>query len=120
MKKKWLSHIYEIIIMLLNCLMGAFCFIKIDHDVAVLPDSEGGTVQIDYWYSIYDKLLRENLQILVYLALAVMVASVLLSVFTLIAKDNRKLKIANYAVFAVSALFFLVLFFYAACIQYCY
>ena len=50
-----------------------------------------------------------------------MAISVLLSIFTLLAKDNRKIKIASHIIFAVSALFFLVLLFYAMLIlQYNY
>jgi len=120
MEKKWLSRVFEGVKILLNCLMGALLFIKIDHDVAVLPSFDGGTVRIDHWYSIYDKLLRENLQGLIYFALTVTATSVLLSIIALIAKDNRKLRIASHAVFAASAIFFLLLLFYTAQIQYSY
>ena len=119
--RKILSVVLEAVKVCSNVLMGALCFLKIDHDVAYLPNAEGGIEQFDYFYSIYEKLVREELQFLVYLALAVMAISVLLSIFTLLAKDNRKIKIASHIIFAVSALFFLVLLFYAMLIlQYNY
>ncbi len=118
--RKILSVVLEAVKVCLNVLMGALCFIKIDHDVAHLPNAEGGIGKIDYFYSIYDKLLREELQFLVYLALAVMAISVLLSILTLLVKDNRKIKIASHIIFSVSALFFLFLLFYTMGIQYNY
>ncbi len=118
--RKILSVVLEAAKVFLNVLMGALCFIKIDHDVAHLPNAEGGIGKVDYFYSIYDKLVREELQFLVYLALAVMAISVVLSVFTFLVKDNRKIKIASHIIFAVSALFFLVLLFYTMQIQYRY
>lgn len=104
----------------LNAVMGALYFIKLDHDVAHFPDAEGGIAQRDYYYSIYDKLFSESLQVLVYLSLVVMAVSVVLSVVACIAKDNRKIRIASHIVFAVSALFFLALLFYAMQIHYGY
>lgn len=118
--KKPFHPFFEIVQILVNCLTGALYFIKIDHDVAVLPDSEGGTARFEHWYSIYDKLLRENLQVLIYLALATAVVSVALSVLTATVKGGRKLKTASRVLFAVSVLFFLGLFFFAAQIQYYY
>ena len=114
------SYVLEAGKMCLNVLMGAFCFIKIDHDVAEIPNAAGQIVQSRYDYSIYDKLLREGLPFLVYLALAVMVASVALSVLSCVVKDGPKLKIASHVVFALSAVFFLFLLFYTMQIQYGY
>ncbi len=108
MKKAFL-FILEALKVCLNVLMGALCFIKIDHDVAHIPNAEGGIGQFDYYYSIYDKLSRENLQFLLYIALAVMMASVALTAVTCIFKDNRKIQIASHTIFAVSAIFFLAL-----------
>lgn len=96
-----------------NILMGALCFIRFDHDVAILPNGEGGVEQVNYYYSIYDKLLGANLQFLVYIALAVMAASVALSVMACIARDNRKIRLVSHGIFVVSVLFFLALLFYA-------
>lgn len=117
--KKRINLISETVKIVLNCLIGALYFIKLYSQTAVLPNAEGGIDQVEYWYSIYDKLLRENLQFLVFLALAVTAISVLVSVFTLIAKENnRKRAIASYVVFAASAVFFLVLFLCTAQIRY--
>ncbi len=119
MKKAFL-FIIEIIKACLNILMGALCFIKIDHDVAHIPNADGGIGRFDYYYSIYDKLLRENQQFLVYIALAVMAVSVVLSVFAVAIKDNRKIRIAGNIIFALSVIFFFVLLFYTMQIQYGY
>ena len=118
--KKIFLVVLEVIKACLNVLMGALCFIKIDHDVAYIPNAEGEIGHRDYYYSIYDKLFREDLQVLVYLALAVMAFSVVLSVALCIVKDNRKLRIASHVIFAVSVLFFLVLLLYAMQIRYAY
>ena len=118
--KAFFSYVLEAVKMCLNVLMGAFCFIKIDHDVAEIPNAAGEIVQYRYDYSIYDKLLREGLQIFVYLALAVMAASVALSVLSCVIRDGRKLKIASHVVFALSAVCFLALLFYSMQIQYGY
>ena len=118
--RKILFVVLEAVKACLNVLMGALCFIKIDHDIAHLPTAEGGIGQFDYYYSIYDKLFREDLQFLVYIALAVMMASVALSAVTCLVKDNRKIRIASHIIFAVSAIFFLALLFYTMQIQYNY
>lgn len=110
--KKVLGIVSEVAKICLNILMGTLCFIKIDHDVAILPNDEGDIIQVDYYYSIYEKLFREDIQFLVYIALAVMAASVALSVVACIAKDNRKVRIASYVIFAVYTVFFIVLLFY--------
>lgn len=118
--KKAFSILSEAVKVCLNVLMGAFCFIKIDHDVADIPNAAGEIVQLRYDYSIYDKLLRENLQFLVYLALAVMAASVVLSIVACVVQDDRKIRIASHVIFALSAVFFLALLFYTGQIQYGY
>lgn len=119
--KKALYLILEVINVCLNILMAALCFIKLDHDVAFLPNESGGVVKADYYYSIYDKLLEKNLQFLVYIALAVMAVAIVLSVVTCVSKGNRKISIASHVASAVSVLFFLVLLFYAMRIlQYAY
>ena len=110
--KKVLVYVLEGIKACLNALMGALCFVKIEHDVAVYPADGGGTERADYYYSIYDKL---------YIALAVMAASVVLSVVACVAKDNLKIRIASHIIFVVSALFFVVLLIYSTqFLQYMY
>lgn len=111
----------EVVKICLNLLMGALCFIKIEHDVAVLPNAEGSVGRADYYYSILDKLSGKNLQFLVYIALAVMAASVALSVVAYIAKDNIKIRLTSHVIFVVAAIFFLVLLCYAVLIlRICY
>lgn len=118
--KKAILYIFEALKACLNFLMGALCFIKIDHDVAHIPNANGEIGKFDYYYSIYDKLLREDLQFLVYIALTIMAASVALSVVTCVLSDNRKLRIASHIIFALSAIFFLALLFYTMQIHYGY
>lgn len=119
--KKVLVYVLEGIKACLNALMGALCFVKIEHDVAVYPAAGGGTRRADYYYSIYDKLSGKNLQFAVYIALAVMAASVVLSVVACVAKDNLKIRIASHIMFVVSALFFVVLLIYSTqFLQYMY
>ena len=111
--KKVFDRVLEIVKACLNAVMGAFCFIRIEHDVAYYPNDGGGVRQVDYYYSIYDKLAGKNQQFLVYIALAVMAASVALSVVSCIATDSRTIRIASHMVFGVSALYFFALLFYA-------
>ncbi len=40
--RKILSVVLETVKVCLNVLMGALCFLKIEHDVAYLPNAEGG------------------------------------------------------------------------------
>ena len=116
--KKAFSFISEAVKMCLNVLMGALCFIKIDHDVAHLPNAEGGIERLDYYYSIYDKLYGKNLQFLVYIALVVMSVSFVMSIVTCVAKDNRKLRIASHVTFLIAAIIFLILLRYSSCSPY--
>lgn len=118
--KNFLCRTVEVVKMILNFLMGALYFIKIDHDIAVLPNPEGDLARVDYYYSIFDKLLRENLQFLIWIALAVTAVSVLLSILVCVVKDNQKLKIASHVIFGISASFFLALFCYGMQIRYNY
>lgn len=107
--KKILNLCFEILKAALNVIMGALCFIKIDRDVALLPDGEGELKNIDRYYSVYDKLSDKNLQFLLYIALAIMVASVALSVVSCFTNDNKNIRIASHVAFAISLLLFVAL-----------
>ena len=105
----------------LNVLMGVLCYLKIIHEIAYLPSSNGGTGRFDYFYSIYDKLVVEEQQILVYLFLVITLVSSLVSIITLFAKNKEKIIKVSHILFSFSIIFFFVLLFYAAVIlQYYY
>lgn len=118
------SYITEACKIFLNCLAVALSFIKIFHEVAVLPgeDANGGfiTTSIDYFYSVYDKFSRESLLPFLGVSLALLVASSAASVLSIVIKDGAKLKLASHIVFGLSATVFLAVMIVAAGIRYCY
>ena len=120
-RKPLLSEIVKIII---NCAILPLYFIKFYHEVAVLPgfDADGNhiTHRIDHYYSIYYKLDREELAYLLWLAVAVAIASVAMSLLRIAVKDGKKLKIASNIIFGISVAFFLVLLFISLQISYKY
>ena len=111
--KKWLNFIIEAVKAGLNVLMGALCFVKLDHEVAYHINPYGDRAKVDYYYSIYDKLAGRNMQFLVFSALAVMAISVALSIVSLIVKGNKKILIISHIVFLAAAIFFLALLIYS-------
>ena len=120
-RKPLLSEIVKIII---NCAILPLYFIKFYHEVAVLPgfDADGNhiTHRMDHYYSIYYKLDREGLAYLLWLAVAVAIASVAMSLLRIAVKDGKKLKIASNIIFGISVAFFLVLLFISLQISYSY
>lgn len=106
-----------------NGLWTALCFIKIFHDVAILPgeevNGEVDTFRVDHYYSICDKFGRENLVYLLWVTVAAIAASVIIS-STIIVKDNKKIRLASHIAFGLSTLLFLVSLLVAAGINYCY
>ena len=117
--------IVEIVKMFLNCLSLPFYFIKIFCDVAVLPgfngDGEMITSTFYYYHSIYSKFVREDISYLLWIAVAITVISVILSVLNLtVAKDKKAVKIISHIAFATSVLLFFVMLIIAASIQYKY
>ena len=64
MRKKT-SLIVEIVKLIANCVALPLCFIKIFHEVAVLPgfdsNGEATTGRFDYYYSVFDKLTRQGM-----------------------------------------------------------
>ncbi len=111
--KKLLFRVLEVVKFCLILLMDALFFIEIGHDVDLLPNNEGKLEKVDYYYSIYDKLYGKNLQFLVYIALVVMSVSIVMSIVTCVAKDNRKLRIASHVTFLIAAIIFLILLVYS-------
>ena len=120
-RKPLLSEIVKIII---NCAILPLYFIKFYHEVAVLPgfDEEGNRVvhEIDHYYSIFYKLDGEGLAALFWIAFILTVASTILSALRIVIKDGKALKIASYAVFALSAILFLVVLYISLQISYKY
>ncbi len=107
--KKILFRVFEVVKICLNLLMCALFFIKIDRDVVLLPNNEGGLKKVNYYYSVYDKLCDKNLQFLIYIAIAAILVSIVISIVACTTKDNRKLRVASHIIFAISAIIFLVL-----------
>ncbi|MDE6586513.1 MAG: hypothetical protein K2K80_07530 [Clostridia bacterium] len=108
----------------INCIMAVLCFIKIIQEVAVLPgfdeNGEEITAREDYFFSVYEKLSGVGLSFLLWAALAIIVASVILSVLCIVIKDNKKLSIASRIVFGPSICMFLIAFLTARLIWYNY
>ena len=93
-------------------------FIKWFHQIAVLPGyseitGEFSTSRTDYYYSIADNLGTENLSFLMYLSFAIIVCSVINAVKT----ESKAATICARALFALSAVFFFVLFVIAASVR---
>ena len=122
--KNKLSFIVEIIKLVINCITLPLLFIPFFHEVAVLPGSiEGGgniTHRIDHYYSIYDKIAREGLSTLLWIAVVTIAVSVLFCVLNLVIKNSKTLKITGYVIWGISMILFLVLLFIACAINYAY
>lgn len=96
-------------------------FIKWFHEIAVLPGyseitGEFSTSRTDY-YSIADNLGTENLSFLMYLSFAIIVCSVIASVINAVKTESKAATICARALFALSAVFFFVLFVIAASVR---
>ena len=97
-------------------------FIKWFHEIAVLPGyseitGEFSTSRTDYYYSIADNLGPENLSFLMYLSFAIIVCSVIASVINAVKTESKAATICARALFALSAVFFFVLFVIAASVR---
>lgn len=106
---------------IINCLILPMYFIKMFHDVAHFDASGGdGSVQVDYFYSIYDIILREGLAALLWISIVIIIFSTALSVFNIIIKDKKTVRIFSHIMFGISIVLFFVLLFLAATVQYNY
>lgn len=107
-----------------SCIAFVLCFIKMYHEVAVLPgETENGepiTCRFDYFYSVYDKFSRENLLPLLGFTLAFLIAGAVLSVLDLAIKDKKVLKIAGNVTVAVAFVLFIATIIVANFIWYAY
>lgn len=97
-------------------------FIKWFHGIAVLPGyseitGELSTTRTDYYYSIADNLGDENLFFLTYLSFAIIACSVVSSVINAVKTESKAATICARALFALSAVFFFVLFVIAASVR---
>lgn len=123
MKKNKREIAVEIGKILISCSAACLYFIKIFHEVGMLPgiDQFGETVivQNDYYYSVCDKFFRENLLFLLWLSVAAIASSLVVSVCAL-AKGGKKIRTASHILFAISALLFFINLATAASISYCY
>lgn len=123
MKRKT-AFIVEIIKIFINCISIPLFFIKFFCDEAVLPGfNENGEEIINrvyYYYSIFDKISRESMAFLLWGAIAIIIASITLSVLSMIIKENKAIKIISHIVFGVAIVLFFVLLFIAGSIRYGY
>ena len=121
MKKISISEIVKIAI---NCVILPLYFINIFHQVAHLPgfDEEGNQIigEIDHYYSIFYKLDGEEVGYLVWLAIAICVASIAASAVSIFVRDSKAIKIVSHILFAVSTILFFVLLFISLQIKYKY
>lgn len=105
--------IFPIVKILLNVCMIPLCFIKIFHDVGILPgyDSNGEfiTVKHHYYYSMSDNLKAYELQGFLPLLIGLIVCSVAVTVVSMAIKRDGWKKLSN-VVFFVSFASFLILF----------
>lgn len=122
-RNKWEIAV-EIGKILISCSAACLYFIKIFHEVGMLPgiDQFGETVivQNDYYYSVYDKFFRENLLFLLWLSVAAIASSLVVSVCALAKGGSKKLKTASHILFGISALLFFINLATAASISYRY
>ena len=113
MKRKVI--ITEIVKTAVNCVILPLYFIKIFHEVAVLPgfDEDGNQIigRHDYYLSIYGETCRAGIEFVFWLAFSFVITSIILSVTRIFIKDNKALKISSHLLFAISIVFFLVLLF---------
>lgn len=123
MKRKT-TFIVEIVKIIINCVMVPLYFIKLFCDEAVLPGyNENGEPIVGrfyYYYSIFDKIDREGIAYLLWVAIAIIIASITLSVLCMTIKERKALKLASYIVFGVAIIMFFVLLFIAGNIRYGY
>jgi hypothetical protein len=121
MKKisKYLVSAVEIII---DIALIPLYFVKMFHEVAVLPgvDADGIfiTGRFDYYYSPLENLQYDSV-FLIYIAIGLLAVSVMLAIATMI-KDNKKLRIINYIVFAIAVLFAVFVILLASTVTRCY
>ena len=118
MKKKS-TLILEVIKLVLVLPQLPLYFIKIIHEGADF-DAIYGSTHVDYYYSIYDKIAREGLAVLVWLALAITVVSITMSVLRIVGIDNKKIKLGGHILFGVAIVMFLVLLVVAISVNYAY
>lgn len=116
--------IIEIVKIIINCITVPLYFIKFFCYEAVLPGlNENGEKVIGrfyYYYSIFDKINREELAYLVWIAIAIICVSIALSVLSMIFKEKKALKIASHIIFGIAIVLFFVLLLIAASIWYDY
>lgn len=120
--KKISKSIAQIVEIVLCIILLYLFFVKIFHEVAVLPGytSEGQfiTLRVDYYYSIIDNLKQNGLY-LIHFSGAVIIGSIMINVIALIV-NNNKLKIASHIVFGCSVTIFLIVLIIAAMNYRCY
>ncbi len=100
-----------------TCIMIPMYFVKLMHEVGILPTEDGGTIEAHYYYSIYDKLGRDSYAVWIMIAIAV--ASIALYIIS-IARGGKFNKICITVFIAQIILFLFLLFIADIAYHYCY
>lgn len=115
--KRRTTIIAEIVKIIINCITIPLYFIKLICEVAVLPGIDENGEQVTgtfyYYYSIFDKVSRAGMSYLVWVAIAIIIVSITLSILSMIFKEKKSLKIASLILFIVAVVIFFVLLFVA-------
>ena len=116
--------IFEIAKIIVNSILVPLYFIKFFCDEAVHPGfnefGEEIIVKHYFYYSIFDKITREGISCLLWGAIAISIASIILSVLSMTIRENKTIKIASHIVFGVAIVLFFILLFIAWTIRYDY
>lgn len=115
--KRRTAIIAETVKIIINCITIPLYFIKLICEVAVLPGIDENGEQVTgtfyYYYSILDKVNGRGMSYLVWGAIAIIIASIALSVLSMIFKEKKPLKIASHVIFVIAVVIFFVLLFVA-------
>lgn len=95
-------------------------FIKMFHSVGYLDGGGEESVKIERFYSIYDNILRQGPVALLWLSVAIVIVSLTLSIARIFVKGNKVLKIVDYVIFGIAIIFFFIMLFLAATVDYKY
>lgn len=115
------KYIFPIIKIITNLATIPLFFIKFYHEIAVLPIydefGEFTTSKNDLYYSPLDNLIKLDLSILMYISISITVASIVLTIVSLVKRNNKNIKIADNAVYIISICFFLVVLFLSSTVS---
>jgi vacuolar-type H+-ATPase subunit I/STV1 len=116
------KYIFSVIKIITNLATISVFFIKFFHSIAVLPvyDEFGEfitTYKNDHYYNPLDNLITLDLSILMYISISITVASIVLTIFRIVKRNSKKLKIVNNFIYILSISFFLVVLLLSATVS---